>query len=283
MMQKGYSDTKQRMLMLLILLFPFMSAAFAQGVKINIEAPQSVMTGEQFRVNYIVESSTEVNEPVIIKNMEGFKILYGPSVSNSASVTFKEGKRSTVYRSTSTYYLEAEHEGNFTIPKAEIAVGGKKYKSDTHKIEVRSTEKMTEDIDAFVKTIVSKPRMNVSDTLTLTYRLYTTREINRIRRADFPYIRDFFFDNITRPRQHFVEEEVDGRVYKVVDLRVLILQPRKEGKLIIPEGEISVEYVTPTGKRLRDIWGDIYDETIRTEKTLKIDGVEVNVYDYKEV
>lgn len=281
--ENGHSDIRQRVLTLLLLLFPFVSVAICQNVKINIKAPESVMTGEHFRVDYIIESDTEVDDPVIIKNIEGFKILYGPAVSKSAAVTFNKGKREVVYRSSSTYYLEADKAGKFTLPKAEIAINGKRYKSDSHKIEVRSVEVMTEDIDAFVKTIVSKNTLHPSDTLTLIYRLYTTRDINQINNSDFPPIRDFYYDNITRPRQRFVEEEIDGRIYKVVDIRVLILQPRQAGRLTIPEGEISVEYLTPTGKQMRDIWGELYEETIRTVKKLKIDSVEISAFDFKEV
>lgn len=281
--KRGYGYKNKRIFVLFLLLFPLMSVAICQNVKINIKAPESVMTGVHFRIDYVIESDIEVNDPVIIKNIEGFKILYGPSVSKSAAVSFNKGKREVVYRSSSTYYLEADKAGKFTLPKAEIAVNGKKYKSDSHKIEVRSVEVMTEDINAFVKTIVSKTTVHPSDTLTLVYRLYTTRDINQIRNSDFPVIRDFYYDNVTRSRQHFVEEEIDGRIYKVVDLRVLILQPKREGRLTIPEGEISVEYLTPTGNHKRDVWGEIYEETIRTVKKLKLDSVEIKAFEFKEV
>lgn len=283
MKKYGYSYMRRRIVMLFLLLFPSVSIVICQDIKINIKAPESVMTGEHFRLDYIIESDTEIDDPVIMKNIEGFKILYGPSVSKSAAVTFNKGKRETVYRTSSTYYLEAEKEGKYTLPKAEISVNGKKFKSDSHKIEVRSIEVMTEDIDAFVKTIVSKNTIHPSDTLTLTYRLYTTRDINQIRNSDFPPIRDFYYDNITRSRQTFVEEEIDGRIYKIVDIRVLILQPRREGRFTIPEGEISVEYLTPTGKQMKDIWGEIYEETIRTVKKIKIDSVEISVFEFKEI
>jgi len=283
MIKERYSYTLRRLLPLMIILFPFLSTTFGQDVKIRIKAPESVLTGEQFKVDYVVESSKEVDEPVIIKNMEGFTILYGPSVSTSRAVTFDKGKRVTIYTSTSTYYLEAEKDGKFTLPKVEVNVDGRKYKSESFSIEVKSTEKIVGDIDAFVRTIISKPRVNLVDTLTLTYRLYTTQEISRIKNTDFPYIRDFYYNNITRTRQGFAEEEIDGRKYMVVDLRTLILQPRREGRIVIPQGQITLEYATPTGKKIRDIWGDVYDETVRTDKTLKMDSVVVSVHNFKEI
>ncbi|MFV0420466.1 MAG: BatD family protein [Dysgonomonas sp.] len=283
MILRGYSYTLKRLFVLIVLLFPLLSVAFSQDVKIRIKAPETVLTGEQFKVEYIIESGSLVEDPIIIKNMEGFTILYGPSLSTSRAVSFEKGKRVVVYISTSTYYLEAQKEGKYDLPRAEVAVNGKRYKPGAFKIEVKSTEAMTGNIDAFVRTMVSKPSVSLTDTLLLTYKLYTTKEVSRIRSAEFPYIRDFYYDNITRSRQQFAEEVIDGQTYKVADLRVLILQPRKEGRIVIPEGRIVVEYATPTGRKQRDVWGDVYDENIRTDKTLKMDSVVIRVHNLKEI
>ena len=53
--------------------------------------------------------------------------------------------------------------------------------------------------------------------------------------------------------------------------------------MTIPEGQISVEYSTPTGRRVRDMWGDVYDETIRSEKSLIIEPVIIRVQDLKAI
>ncbi|MBK5721598.1 BatD family protein [Dysgonomonas sp. Marseille-P4677] len=282
-MKTGYSHSMCRFVLSVVLLLPFLSFVSGQNLKINIKAPETVFVGEQFRVDYVVESESEVREPIIIKNMEDFSILYGPSVSSSAVVGFKNGKRIVTYTTTSSYYLEARKEGKYTLPKAEIIYRGKKYKSDVYKLEVRSVKKVADEVDAFVKTIVSRSSVNLSDTLMLTYRLYTTKDIERVINADFPDIDGFYTTNITRSRQSFQDETIDGKVYKVVDLRVLILQPRRVGQMIIPEGQISVQYSTPTGRKVRDMWGDVYNETIKSDKTLNIDSVIIRVQDLKAI
>jgi sRNA-binding carbon storage regulator CsrA len=254
-----------------------------QSVKINVKAPETVFTGEQFRVDYVVESSNDIREPIIIKNMEGFSILYGPSVSSSRAVRFNNGKRMTVYMTTSSYYLEASKEGKYTLPGAEITVNNKKYKAESVKVEVKSPKEVADEVDAFVKTTVSRTSVNLSDTLMLTYKLYTTKEIKRIISADFPAVKDFYTTNITRSRQTFTDEVVNGKTYKVVELRRLILQPRNQGQMTIPEGQISVEYSTPTGRRVRDMRGDVYDETIRSEKSLTIERVIIRIQDLKAI
>lgn len=305
MEKKLHNHVRRQLFILSLVLLPFMSgsALFSQDIKVSIDAQESVSVGERFRVNYVIESDKEVNEPIVFKKIEGFDILYGPAVSTSSSVSFKEGKRIAVYSSTSSYHLMAPKAGKYTLPRAEVTIDGKKYKSETFKIEVKdkgqeqprgqsksraqsqsqSTIQEPEDVDAFIRTIVSKTSVNLSDTLMITYRLYTTHNISRILRSDFPSVTGFYSSNITRSRQGFRQEKINGKTYNMVDLRKLILQPRDVGRKTIPEGQIIVEYATPTGRKVRDFWGDIYEETIKTEKTLTIESAIISVQDLKAI
>ncbi len=274
-----------RLLVLFFALSFYISLA-GQENKVRIKAPETVTVGEQFTVAYIVESDKEVKEPVIIKNMNGFEILYGPSLSASSSTVFKKGKRVQSFSATSTYILRAPEKGKFSLPQAEVNIDGKKYKSESFKIEVRSLEEniaKVKDVDAFLKVVASKTSVNLSDTLTLSYRLYTTKDIYKIVDADFPYLNDFYSSDITRLRQSFSEEVINGKTYKVVEMRKLLLQPRKIGEMVLPEGSVTVQYSTPTGRKVRDIWGDVYDESVTNDKVLKIDSVVIRVQDLKAI
>ena len=273
---------------LLVLFFAlsFYISLVGQENKVRIKAPETVTVGEQFTVAYIVESDKEVKEPVIIKNMNGFEILYGPSLSASSSTVFKKGKRVQAFSATSTYILRAPEKGKFSLPQAEVNIDGKKYKSESFKIEVRSLEEniaKVKDVDAFLKVVASKTSLNLSDTLTLSYRLYTTKDIYKIVDVDFPYLNDFYSSDITRLRQSFSEEVINGKTYKVVEMRKLLLQPRKIGEMVLPEGSVTVQYSTPTGRKVRDIWGDVYDESVTNDKVLKIDSVVIRVQDLKAI
>ena len=274
-----------RLLVLFFALSFYISLA-GQENKVRIKAPETVTVGEQFTVAYIVESDKEVKEPVIIKNMNGFEILYGPSLSASNCTVFKKGKRVQSFSATSTYILRAPEKGKFSLPQAEVNIDGKKYKSESFKIEVRSLEEniaKVKDVDAFLKVVASKTSVNLSDTLTLSYRLYTTKDIYKIVDADFPYLNDFYSSDITRLRQSFSEEVINGKTYKVVEMRKLLLQPRKIGEMVLPEGSVTVQYSTPTGRKVRDIWGDVYDESVTNDKVLKIDSVVIRVQDLKAI
>lgn len=274
-----------RLLVLFFALSFYISLA-GQENKVRIKAPETVTVGEQFTVAYIVESDKEVKEPVIIKNMNGFEILYGPSLSASSSTVFKKGKRVQSFLATSTYILRAPEKGKFSLPQAEVNIDGKKYKSESFKIEVRSLEEniaKVKDVDAFLKVVASKTSVNLSDTLTLSYRLYTTKDIYKIVDVDFPYLNDFYSSDITRLRQSLSEEVINGKTYKVVEMRKLLLQPRKIGEMVLPEGSVTVQYSTPTGRKVRDIWGDVYDESVTNDKVLKIDSVVIRVQDLKAI
>lgn len=292
MVTKNKFHTLQRLTILIFTLFFSLSYITGQETKVSINAPETVNVGEQFKISYIVESDKEVKTPVIIKNMDGFEILYGPSLSTSSSTTINKGKREQSYSANSTYLLRAPKKGTFSLPRAEVTVDGKKYKPDSFKIEVRSSgdnrsedKVMTkaEDVDAFIKVTASKNSVNLSDTLTLSYRLYTTKDIHKITDADFPYIRNFYTSNVTRTRQSFAEETIKGKTYKVVEIRRLLLQPRKIGAVTIPEGSVTVQYATPTGRKVRDIWGDVYDESVTNDKVLKMDSIVIRVQDLKAI
>lgn len=273
---------RKHLYILSLLLFAFVPSIIAQDTKVSIKAPESVYEGEQFRVYYVVESDKEVKEPVIVKNIEGFDIIYGPSLSAASSVTFKNGKRLQTYSATSTYILKAQEKGKYTIPRGEIVLDGKRYRSDNLKIEVKamaSSDEVFKNVDAFVKVDVSKTNVNLNDTLTITYQLYTTREIRDIVQNRFPQTNDFYSSNITRSRQGFGEEVINGKTYKVVVLRRLLLQPRSIGVKIIPEGSVTVRYSVPTGRKVRDIWGDVYEEAVTEDKELKIESVTIRVQD----
>lgn len=275
-----------RRLLVLFFALSFYISLAGQENKVRIKAPETVTVGEQFTVAYIVESDKEVKEPVIIKNMNGFEILYGPSLSASSSTVFKKGKRVQSFSATSTYILRAPEKGKFSLPQAEVNIDGKKYKSESFKIEVRSLEEniaKVKDVDAFLKVVASKTSVNLSDTLTLSYRLYTTKDIYKIVDADFPYLNDFYSSDITRLRQSFSEEVINGKTYKVMEMRKLLLQPRKIGEMVLPEGSVTVQYSTPTGRKVRDIWGDVYDESVTNDKVLKIDSVVIRVQDLKAI
>ncbi len=279
-MNKSGHYSLQWLYILVALLFALAIPLQAQENKVTIQAPEAVTVGEQFKIAYIVESNKNVRESVIIKNMNGFEIIYGPSLSTSASTVFKKGKRAQTYSATSTYIIKALKKGKYNLPRGEVVIDDKRYKSDNVSIEVKDIGELAKEInnvDAFVRVIPSRTSVNLEDTLTITYKLYTSREISQILDTDFPHIEGFYASNISDRRQNFSEEEIDGKVYKVVEIRKLLLQPKTIGVMVIPEGSITLQYSISTGRKVRDVWGDVYDEMATNEKVLQIGSVTIRV------
>lgn len=274
---------------ILTLLFLLPADSFAQKVKVKVDAPKEVWEKEEFRVAYIVEGdkgdiSDNISDMLKVDAFKNFDVIYGPSYGYSASTISKEGKSETTYTLKATYVLTAPKKGKYSLPKAEIVIDGKKYKSDIASIEVKSISKTEKENEAFIRTIVSRKAVNLSDTLTLTYRLYTTMDIRQIVRADFPDTNGFYANNmITRSRQTFKTEEYNGKTYNVVDLRKMILQPRSTGVKIIPAGSVTIEFGIPTGKKIKDRWGDTYNEVIRKTEKIPIEEVKVSVQQLIEI
>lgn len=266
----------QNLFWLASLLFICLSTS-AQNYKVKTKAPDIVFIGEQFSLDYIIETNEAIEATIEIDNGKGLDFIYGPTRNITRTLSNKGGKSQVSYITTFTYLVEGNQKAKIELPRATIYIDGKKYRSDIAKIEIKSVEDTQENIDAFVKTIVSRPLVNLSDTLMLTYRLYTTKEIEQVLKADLPMTEDFFASSITPSRQLFKEEKVNGKLYKTVDVRTLILQPRSIGQKTIPAGSITVEYSIPTGRKVRDVWGQVYNETISKAKTLTIDSVKIGV------
>ena len=268
---------------LLALLLLLTGNIFAQKVKIKVDAPTQVWVGEEFRLNYIVESDEEVDGNLNVADFKGLSVIYGPSKSYSSSITNKSGKREATYSLNVLYVLQGDKEGKYTLPRAEFTVDGKKYKSETPAIQVKSLAKNKEEGVAFVRTIISRTSVSPSDTLMLTYRLYTTMDIRQIVKTDFPRIDGFYSNAITRSRQTFQKEEYEGKTYNVVDLRKMILQPRDIGLKVIPSGSVTIEFGIPTGRKLKDRWGDTYNEILKKVETLPIEEAKISVQQLIEI
>lgn len=264
--------------MLLVLFLVASLFVEAQDIKVIVKAPQSVLVGQEFKVTYTVENAGgKAKDPIIFKNMADLEVIYGPSFSTSSSTTFDKGKRVENNSATTTYVVKASQKGKITLPQGQVVIDGKRYRSQSLKIEAKDAVSMAKDVNAFIKVLPSRTKVGESDTLTVTYKLYTTHDITQVIDSDFPPLRDFFVSSRLDSRQFFTEETIDGTLYKVVEIRKLLLQPKKEGVLTIPEGSVTLLYSFPTGKRVNDIWGDTYQEQESIEKEVKAEAVIIRV------
>lgn len=142
--------------------------------------------------------------------------------------------------------------------------------------------KEIKELKSFIQTIVSKSNINSSDTLMLTYKLYTTRELNDMIDSR-PFINNFDLTEITPRRQEYGEEKIKGTTYRTIELRKFILQPIRTGVQMIPPRTFMIQYSFPTGRIIVDFWGDRYEETVTERKELIADEVKIEVMDLIEL
>ena len=82
----------RRLVLLWAALMAGITAAFAEDVTFKADAPDAVVSGEQFRLTYTV--NTHDVKDFRAPSMEGFNVLMGPSSSRQSSTNIINGKRS---------------------------------------------------------------------------------------------------------------------------------------------------------------------------------------------
>ena len=247
----------------LLILFTLLSLpALADKVGITADAPDVVVSGDEFRISFTINSSKAKNFSA--PAMDGFDVLMGPSRSISSSTRIINGKMTSSSNITYTYNLMAQKEGDYEIAPATVQVNGKTYKSNSLRIKVlppdsnapaskggnsggtsRSASKSVGSNDLFITATVSKTNVYEQEALLLTYKVYTRVNLQTLR-GDMPDLKDFHTQEVALPRQkQFKLEHYKGSNYNTTIWSQYVLFPQRSGKLTIPtitfEGEVAVK------------------------------------------
>ena len=106
-----------RKVILLFILITSVLGAWADGnVTFTASAPDVVVSGDQFRLTYTV--NTHKVRDFRAPNIKGFDVLMGPSRSQQSSTQIINGNVTSTSSITFTYILMADREGTYTIPGA---------------------------------------------------------------------------------------------------------------------------------------------------------------------
>ena len=110
-----------RRLTTILLLLVVVLASQAQRITVN--APSHVEVGEQFQIEYVVNTQhVRGFQPGNIP--DGIEILYGPSTSSQSSFQMVNGHTSSSSTMTITYIARATKRGTFNLPAAQAQIGG---------------------------------------------------------------------------------------------------------------------------------------------------------------
>ena len=246
-----------RKVILFFILISTVIGAWADGITFTANAPEVVVSGDQFRLSYTINSQKvrDFRAPSI----QGFEVLMGPSRS-----TQYQNYNGVVTNSiTFTYILMAGKEGDYKIPGATIVADGDNYTSNSVEIKVlppdqssgassgssaRSSRNQVNsgkitDKELFMLATASKTNVYEQEAILLTYKVYTQVNLTALD-GDIPDLKGFHTQEVELPNQKtFTLEHYNGRNYNTTIWRQLVLFPQQTGKIEIPsvtfEGTIS--------------------------------------------
>ena len=241
-----------RKVILFFILISTVIGAWADNITFTTNAPEVVVSGDQFRLSYTINSQKvrDFRAPSI----KEFEVLMGPSRSTQSSTQIINGNVTSTSTITFTYILMAGKEGTYTIPGATIVADGNNYTSNSVEIKVlppdqsagagsgnsinssrnqANSGKIT-DKELFMMATASKTNVYEQEAILLTYKVYTQVNLTELR-GDIPDLKGFHTQEVELPNQKtWTLEHYNGRNYNTTIWRQLVLFPQQTGKIEIP-------------------------------------------------
>ncbi|MFZ2286930.1 MAG: BatD family protein [Bacteroidales bacterium] len=238
----------------------FLLAAFtlaAQEVVLTIDAPETAVAGQRFRVVYTVNSTEGQFTP---PKFDPSFAVSGPQQSTSRNVQWINGQMSSVSTTTLIYYVVVQTPGTYTIPPAQF---------ETKKVIVSSAERQivitgegsvqsqgagqsqaagqgqasqaaAPGSGVSLRLLLSTREVYVGQPVTATLKLFTRIGLSGYNDLKYPDLRGFLREDIETPPLRSLESEViDGVQYGTGVLQRFILYPQVSGDLRIDPIEIT--------------------------------------------
>ena len=230
----------------------------AQEVVLTVDAPESAMAGQRFRIVYTVNSTDGQFSP---PNFDPSFSVSGPQQSTSRNVQWINGQMSSVSTTTLIYYVVAQTPGTYTIPPAQF---------ETKKVTVSSAEKQVvitaggsaqgqsaagqsqgsgqgeaaQPADPgsgiSLRLLLSTREVYIGQPVTVTLKLFTRTNLSGINELKYPDLKGFLREDIETPPLRSLESEViDGVQYGTGVLQRFILYPQISGDIRIDPVEIT--------------------------------------------
>lgn len=235
----------------------FISSFFlANAQDITLDAPSTVIQGQQFRLRYKINSSnvSSFNPPAI----DGCNLLYGPASSVSYSTVITNGRQVTTYEQTLTFTYEAVNPGTFTIPAVSVTIDGKRQTVDEKKIQILPPDKdipsqsgsqsnhastSASGKDIFIRVILNKKEVYEQQPVEMTVKLYSrSGEVQFTDKTPDSY-EGFMIEEIPGSGQWEDIENYNGYNYYTSVLKKALLYPQKTGELTVGSGKYDAQVV----------------------------------------
>ena len=243
----------------LLLLFLLTLILAHAEVSFTVLPPRQVIEGNKFNVTFRLKNAegSDIKAPQI----EGCKLLFGPSTSTMSSYQMINGKTTSSTSVDYSFVYRAEKAGTYTIAETNIKVDGKTYTSEAVKFTVlpadnsgslgvkvddystHTTDKKVSSNDVFVRIITSKSQAYEQEAIECTIKLYTKYSISSFMATNQPSFDGFLIEEKDIKSSLNEMENYNGQNYMTAVLKKCIIFPQKAGKLTINSGKYDISVV----------------------------------------
>ena len=230
-------------------------AAAAQEVTLTVDAPESAVAGERFRIIYTINSTDgQFTRPKFDPSFS----VQGPQQSTNRNVQWINGDMKVISSTTLIYYVTAGTPGTYTIPAAQF---------ETKKVTVSSQEKQIVIYDGdssqqatgrqqgqtsaagdapasgsevSMRILLSDRDVYAGQPITGTLKLYTRINLSGIQELKLPDFKGFLKEDIETPPLRSLDNEViDGVQYGTGVIQRFVLYPQIAGEIRIEPAEMT--------------------------------------------
>ncbi|MDX9774037.1 MAG: BatD family protein [Bacteroidales bacterium] len=227
---------------------------FSQELTLTVDAPESAVAGQRFRIVYTVNSTDgQFNPP----RFDASFSVQGPQQSTNRSVQWINGQMTSVSSTTLIYYVVANVQGRYTVPPAqfvtkkatvssperEIVVTGESATQATGQQQARSDPSSgspQSGSEISLRLLINKHEVYVGQPVTATLKLYSRTNLSGINELKYPDLKGFLREDIETPQLRSLEPEmIDGVQYGTGVLQRFLLYPQVSGDIRIDPVQIT--------------------------------------------
>ncbi len=254
----------QRFILYIAMLLATISANAAANFQLI--PPRNVVEGRNFALTFRL-SNGDANPPQA-PQLEGCKLLYGPSTSTMQSTEIINGHMTSTYSVDFTFTYRAEKAGEVQVPSISVSCEGRTLSSkqasfqilppDSNQQPQNGTQSYGGGVqaddpttqtpgkvsaeDLIVRVSFSKADVYEQEPVVATIKVYTKFDISSFMVTTQPAFEGFLTEEL--PVDLHVEmEHYNGQNYHTAVLKRLLLYPQRSGKLSVNSGKYDVTVV----------------------------------------
>jgi hypothetical protein len=250
---------------------------FAQDLQINAYVNNmQIPLNQQFELTVELTGSDANRAPQPeLPNINAFASFLGTSTSLSTQIVNSQVSVSKIY----SHHFVATREGRFQIPAIKLDYRGQTFTSAAIDIEIVKGQAASppsagtrnragasndaEDLSSvlFLKAEANKRSVYQNEPVIVTYKIFTAVSVNSYGISQLPNMVGFWsedFPATQRPRIY--DQVIDGRQFKVAEIKKLALFPQSAGSKTLEPLTVECEVQLPR-RRSRDIFDSFFDDS----------------------